>query len=242
MLRRALSDAVRYDMIARNVAAAVAAPPKRKADAKVVFTIEEVRRLVQAARRERNGLSVQVLLTLGVRRGELLGLRWTDVDLDDQSVDIRRNLKRRNHHGIVFDEPKTSAGIRRLPLTDELVDEFRTHRRRQAAERLAAGEAWQDGDYVFTTTVGTPIDPRNFERYWKAICDKADVPAHNLHTTRHTAGTVMLNVGVPLESITKILGHSSVATTADLYAKPSADTIRDAVARGAEAINPPAAS
>ena len=131
---------------------------------------------------------------------------------------------------------KTSAGKRKLPLTDELTESLRRHRSRQAADRLAAGEAWQDQDFVFTTTIGTPIEPRNFERHWKALCDEANVPGYNFHTTRHTAATTMLNAGVPLESITKILGHASVATTADLYAQPSADTIRDAVDRGAAAV------
>ena len=107
----------------------------------------------------------------------------------------------------------------------------------QNEERLKAGEAWQDDDFVFTTTIGTPIEPRNFERDWKRLCNDASAPAHKFHTTCHTAATTMLNAGVPLESITNVLGHSSVAVTADLYAQPSADTIRDAVLRGAKALN-----
>ena len=86
------------------------------------------------------------------------------------------------------------------------------------------------------TTIGTPVEPRNFEREWKALCAKAHVPAYNFHTTRHTAATTMVNSGVPLGSIKLILGHSSVANTADLYAKPNADTIRDAVQIGAAAV------
>ena len=237
MLRRALGDAVRYELIGRNVAAAVKAPPKRKTKSKEVFNIDEVRSLLSAVKGDRIEVAIHIALTLGTRRGEILGLQWGDIDFDDQTLKVRRTLKRRNGHGIVLDPPKTAAGARKLPLTDDLTDALRSHRRTQSEERLAAGEAWQDDDFVFTTTIGTPVEPRNFERSWKALCAKANVPAYNFHTTRHTAATTMLNVGVPPESITKILGHSSVAVTADLYAQPSADTIRDAVNLGASILS-----
>ena len=236
VLRRALGDAVRYEVLGRNVAASVKAPPKRTNKSKEVFTIDQVRSLLATVEGERIEVMIHIALTLGARRGEILGLKWDDIDLGQQTLEIRRTLKRRSHHGLVLAEPKTSAGKRKLPLTDELNESLRRHRSRQAADRLAAGEAWQDQDFVFTTTIGTPIEPRNFERHWKALCDEANVPGYNFHTTRHTAATTMLNAGVPLESITKILGHASVATTADLYAQPSADTIRDAVDRGAAAV------
>lgn len=232
VLRRALGDAIRYDLVARNVAESVKAPPKNSSKSKEVFTIEETRRLIDEAQGQDIELAILIALTLGARRGEILGLKWKDIDVEEMTVDIQRTLKRRNHHGLVLDEPKTSAGRRKLPLTEGLVTSIRSHRRRQNEDRLVAGVAWQDEDFVFTTTVGTPTDPRNFERKWKNLCAKAGVPNYNFHTTRHTAATTMLNAGVPLESITKVLGHSSVATTADLYAKPSAETIRDAVALG----------
>ena len=236
VLRRALSDAVRYDVIGRNVAEFVKAPPKTSTKSKEVFTIEETRRLIDAARGEGTELAILIALTLGARRGEILGLKWADIDLDEGTVDIQRTLKRRNHHGLVLDEPKTASGRRKLPLTQALTASIRSHRLRQNKARLKAGEAWQEDDFVFTSKIGTPIEPRNFGRAWKSLCERAGVPAYNFHTTRHTAATTMLNAGVPLESITKVLGHSSVATTADLYAKPSADTIRAAVLRGVSAL------
>ena len=228
VLRRALRDAERYDLVARNAAAVVDPPRERATKTTDAFSRREIVALLKAAKEDRLEALAHIALTLGLRRGECLGLRWTDIDFDSSTIHVRRTLKRRTGVGLVVDAPKTGAGLRALPLMPEVVRVLRSHRSSQAQERLAAGPAWQSGEYVFATSIGTPVDPRNLTRWWHSLCGRAGVPPRRFHAARHAAATVMRDAGVPLEVVSKILGHASVAITGDIYAKPSADSLRDA--------------
>jgi integrase len=118
---------------------------------------------------------------------------------------------------VVVSRPKTTKSRRTVRITDDCADALRAHRSRQAAERLLAGEGWQDHDLVFPSSVGTPLDPRNLTRSFHALCDRAGLPRERLHNLRHSAASFLLAQGVPLRVVMEILGHSSIAITADLY-------------------------
>jgi integrase len=160
--------------------------------------------VLRAARDDRLEALAVLVLSVGLRQGEALRLRWDDIDLRAATLAIR--------------QAKTEAGIRTIPLPRFVVSALKTDRTRQREERMAS-RAWIDPELVFTTTVGTQLDRRNVLRWWHDLTVRAGVGRRRFHATRHTAATLMLNNGVPLEVVSKILGHAGLAITADVYAK-----------------------
>ena len=158
-----------------------------------------------------------LLLTRGLRRGELLGLKWADVDLEAGRARIV-------HTRVVVDgetiesDPKTSAGRRSVSLDAQLVSELRGHRRRQLEERLRAGEAWEDTGYVFTDELGAPIVPDTLSGRFDGLTSKAGVRRVRLHDCRHSAATMLLEAGTPVHTVSQMLGHSKSSITLDIYA------------------------
>ena len=156
------------------------------------------------------------MLGLGLRRGEALGLAWSDVSLDRGVLVIRHALKREGGT-LVLGEVKTAKSRRSLNIPRPVVDSLKAHRARQTQERLAVGEAWTDSGLVFTTQVGTPLDPRNIYRDFVGVCERSGLGRWHPHELRHSAASIMLAQGVPIEVVSDILGHSSIRMTADVY-------------------------
>jgi integrase len=239
VLRKALADAVRDELVGRNVALLVE-PPVVRRDAVEPLTPAEATALVAAAARDRLGTLWLVMLGLGLRRGEALALRWNDVDLDAGVLRIRSSLQRlrgdadpstgRRRGRLVEVDPKTAASAAPVAIPTPVVDALRAHRRTQAAERMAA-RAWVDPGLVFTTSVGTPLEPRNVNRAWAALCDRAGVRRLRVHDLRHATATFMLAAGVDLKVIQATLRHSRLSTTADVYAHVLVDVQRAAADR-----------
>jgi integrase len=151
-----------------------------------------------------------------LRKGEALGAAWTDIDLDRGLLTVRQALKRVGG-AVSLGDVKTSGSRRMINLPDAVVAALRSHRARQAAERLAAGPSWHESGLVFTTPIGTPIDPSNFRRQFDKICNKAGLVGWHPHELRHSAASIMLAAGVPLEVVSRVLGHASIRITADVY-------------------------
>jgi integrase len=215
VLRRALSYAERWGVVVRNVAALIDSPrgsdPKRD-DA---LDVNEVQALFGAARSHRLDALVKLAVMVGLRRGEVLGLRWEDVDLDAGTVSIHATLKRLPGRGLVLDRPKTERAARTVALPEICTRALSEHRRRQLEERLAAGSHWQNSGHVFTTPFGGPIDPDNLvKRDYHGITAAAGLGKLRFHALRHTAATLMLAEGVPLEVISRTFGHAGYAITA----------------------------
>jgi prevent-host-death family protein len=141
------------------------------------------------------------------------------------------SLHDRHEGRLVVDAPKTKAAARTIPLIGDTADALRQHRLRQVAERLAAGPAWIDSGHVFTTLLGTPIDPSNALHWWYRLTERAGVGRRRFHASRHTAATLLLEREVPLEVVSAILGHSGITITADVYAKVRQDAKRRALTR-----------
>jgi integrase len=220
-LRKALQDGVRQGLFPRNMADLAKAPPMR---AKVMRTWsqEEANHFLDAAHGDRLEALWALALTTGMREGELLGLRWRDVDVEGREVHIQRALARGLERNRELAAPKTTASRRHIRLTEYAVNALRRHRARQAEERLALGAAWAsggEGDLVFTNTVGNALDPTNLTRSaFKPLIERAQVPTIRIHDLRHTAATLLLKQGIGIKVVTEMLGHSDVAITLRIYA------------------------
>ena len=173
------------------------------------------------------------MLATGLRRGEALGLKWSDVDLDAGRLVVTRQLTRVGG-ALVTSDTKTARSRRAVDLSAPMVESLKAHKARQAAERLALGEAWADSGFVFTSSIGTPVDPRNCYREFRGICEAAGLGRWHPHELRHSAASLMLAQGVKIQVVSELLGHSSIRMTADVYGHVLAPDRRPAAGGGGD--------
>lgn len=229
VLRNALQHAVREEILPRNVAKLVRVPTPTYTVNRGL-TVEQARKLLVAARDNRLYALYVLAVFLGLRKGELLGLRWCDVDLGARKLEVVQTLQRVDGR-LRFLPPKTGHSARTVPLPGVCVAALKEHRERQAAERAQAGDAWREGGLVFTTQVGTPVDPDNFRRNWDRLRVEAGLGEFRFHDLRHTCVTLLLNLGVPPQVVRGIVGHSAIAVTMTIYAHASLEDQRRALNR-----------
>lgn len=228
VLHHALRDAVRQGLVQRNVTELVDSPlaPRHEQQA---LTSEQAQRLIQAAQEDRLGALVVVAIHTGMRLGELLGLGWQYVDLENQMLQVRGSLQR-GPQGYVIAEPKTRASRRAVLLTPAACDALRRHQTRQQLEREAAGPLWSGNGLVFCTEVGGPLDGTVVLRgYFYPLLERAGLPRVRLHDLRHTAATLLLSQGVSPKVVAAVLGHATTAVTLDVYSHVTPDMQRGAV-------------
>jgi integrase len=226
VLRTALSEAVKFNLVARNVAALVSPPQIPHREIKPLDATE-ARAILDAARGTRFEAAYAIALNLGLRRGEILGLRWADIDFDRNTLRVAQALRRVDGK-LQATETKTGRSRRTLSLPAGVVAALRTRRAHQSQERLLAGTQWQDSELIFTTGRGTPLDPHYLLWDFQRVLKRAGVPHVRFHDLRHSAASLLLAQGVPLRTIMEILGHASITITAGLYAHISAPMMRDA--------------
>jgi integrase len=242
VLAAALDDAVRRGITRVNPARLARIPTREREDwsprsaPQQPWTIEELRRFLATAAEDRLAALWTVYVTTGLRRGEALALHWDDLDLDTGTVQVRRNRTgAQSRDGrIVYDDerPKTAAAQRTVTLDEATVAAVRAHRAAQLEERLAAGPAWTDEvARVFTREDGGGLDPDGISIAFRRLCTLAEVRIIRLHDVRHSHATLMLAGGVPVEVISKRLGHSRISTTMDLYVHPDDRQQRSAADR-----------
>jgi integrase len=231
-LQKALSQAVRDDLIPRNVAAGERPHSTRHTSPDRVKALSpaQVRALLEAAQGTRNEALYILALHTGLRQGELLGLRWADIDLEAGKLSVRRSLKIAVH-GLDFGPPKNKASRRSVPLNKSATAALRAHKARQNAERIAAGE-WRDAQLVFASRVGGPIDPTNlYNREYKPLLERAGLAGHGFtfHALRHTFATALFSRGEHPKRVQSLLGHASITQTMDTYSHLIDDIGGDAV-------------
>jgi integrase len=216
VLHRGLEQAVRFNLIPFNPAARVD-PPKIRQEEITPLDAEQARRFLHAARGDRFEALYVLSLTTGLRMGEALGLRWSDIDLDAGTLRVSRQVQRmREGGGLVFSEPK-NASRRTLELPQRAVEALRSHRKKQAEEKLRA-TGYGDSGLVFATGKGTPIDAQNIiNRFFKPLLKRAELPDIRWHDLRHTYATLLLARGTHPTYVQKSLGHASVQLTLDRY-------------------------
>jgi integrase len=235
VLSRALKVAMQRGQVGRNPSTLVDAPSVKRVEVQPL-TAEDARRVLEAAREQRNGARWAVALALGLRQGEALGLPWDAVDLAAGTLRVRQALQRQAGKGLVIVQPKSAAGRRTIGLPDQLVDVLRGHRSAQEDERLRAADLWQEHGLVFAQANGRPIDPRSDHVAWHALLRKAGVPRVRLHDARHTAATLMLTMGVPARVAMEVLGHSQISLTLGTYSHVMPQLSREAADRVGEAL------
>ncbi len=250
VLRRAVGQAEREGLVARNVAA-LSQPPRLSNPEGRALTVGQAGALLDAARGDRLEAAYLLMLSYGLRRGEVLGLAWSDFDRERRTLGVRQAVTLRKSARLAsggyaggaqgrmeLSELKTRRSRRVLFLTEGLVEALDKHARRQVEQRHAAGSAWVDHGLVFASSVGTPIDPDNFAKAFVSLAKQAGLGRWHPHEARHSAASVMLAQGVPLEVVSEVLGHSSIYITKDVYGHLSEGMKRDAAERMAAALRP----
>jgi integrase len=222
VLRTALSQAQRWELVSRNVAALADAPhvPDRQVEA---LSPDDARAVLAAVEGTRLDALVTLVLYTGLRQGEALGLRWSDVDLDAHLLTVRMALQRvfprEGASRLELVEPKTRRSRRPVPFPPLVAEALRAQRARQAEDRLGAGPRWVDSlpGFVFTTHHGTPLDGRTVTVQFQAALARAGLPRRRFHELRHGYATLLLAAGTDLKVVSQILGHSTIALTANTY-------------------------
>lgn len=217
VLHAALGQAVRWQLLSVNPADAVAPPRPQQAELRVLL-LEEVTCLLGAADRTRFGSLVRFALLTGLRKSELCGVRWRDVDFEGEVVRVQQTCQWLTGRGFEFRPPKTPRSRRSVALSPETVKLLKSLRRAQLEERLKVGAAYADLDLVFANSVGAPIDPSNFRRAWLAITGEAELVGLRFHDLRHACATFMLQQGTNVKVVSERLGHSGVGITLSTYA------------------------
>jgi len=227
-LRAALNHAQTEEIISRNVAGLAKLPTARKRTRKAsTWTVDEARRFLEHARETDDPLYAAwaLILVMGMRKGEVFGLRWADVDFDAEELAIGWQLQRVGNRLIHKERTKTDGSTDVLPLPPLVTAALRVRRRQQAEARRACGDAWHDSDLVFTTRTGRPIEPRNVNRAFASRCAAAGVKAIRVHDTRHTCGKLLAALEVHPRVAMQILRHSRISITMEIYTEvPSEDT------------------
>ena len=240
ILRQALGEALRWGHVPRNVAALVAGPRVEKYQI-TPLTPEQARQLLSAVAGHRLEALYHVVLSLGLREGEVLALRWEDVNLSKRTLRVAGAIQEINGklHRVL---PKTASSVRTLPLSERLVEMLLTQQRVQEQYRAELGDEWQEHDLVFPSELGTPTSPRNLVRHFKLALVAADLSSTvRFHDLRHSCATFLISQGVHPRVVMEILGHSQISVTMNTYAHVLPETQRAAAATLDALLAPPPA-
>ncbi|MDQ3509600.1 MAG: site-specific integrase [Actinomycetota bacterium] len=219
LLKRALTQAVMDGLIPRNAAEAVK-PPKLQREEIQPLNADQVWALLDASEEADDRLRTfyAVAVRTGMRPGEMLALRWSDVDLDANAGGNATARINRSLSDGEFTAPKTARSRRRITLSPATVAALKSHRKRQLEERMSKAGLWEDHDLVFPSSVGTPKSQRNLNREFKAAAKRAGLPEHfKLYDLRHTCATLLLSRNIHPKYVQELLGHASIALTLDTY-------------------------
>jgi integrase len=237
VLSRGLNQAKRWGYLQKNVVDGVELP-RVKTHMVRPADEQQARALLDAVKGHRQEALYWIVLFLGLRRGEVLGLRITDLDFDTMTITIDGALQRQNGK-LERSDPKTEGSRRILPMPAALAKVLREHLRRLDVERQQAGDAWQEHGYLFPTRVGTPSEPRNVVRNFKATLAAAGLPVTTrFHDLRHWCASLLIAFGTHPKAIQEILGHANIQITLDVYGHLLPNVLRDATDQ-MDALAPP---
>ncbi|HID0817714.1 site-specific integrase [Clostridium botulinum] len=190
-----------------------------------VFSDEEINALKIALKGHRLKFLILLALGTGLRQGELLGLKWSDIDINNKQLKVERSIKQVNiissngsrEYKTIVQSPKTKNSIRTVPMPSNLISDLKEHSKLQKQEKLKCGNSYNDTDYVFTTEIGNTMNARNVTKSYERLLKKAKIPYKKFHSLRHTYATKLFEVNVPLKTVQMLLGHSDISITANIY-------------------------
>lgn len=236
-LHNALKQAVREGILGRNPVEAVERPKVEQAEMQTLDEDQARQFLITAAGSTFEAV-YYLALTTGMREGELLGLKWSDLDWNKSVFFIQRQLQQIKGQGYVLVPPKTKAGRRHLKVGPGTLKQLDAHRNRQALDRAVAGERWQENDLIFPTTIGTLLDYKRVTTEFKRILKRAGLPEIRFHDLRHTSLSSLLDMGTPINTVQRRAGHSKASTTVNVYGHSTARSQDEAAEKIEEWITP----
>ncbi len=246
IINGALEQAVKSNILIKNVNKGCVLPKKEKIEIQPL-TVNEIEKLLETAKG--NSLYPIILLEIftGMRKGEILGLQWKDVNFIDKELYVRNNLARINDEGKYDDEknhtklallnPKTAASKRTIPLNDKVIDELKKHKNRQNRLKMKNRLVWEEQDMVFCKSNGLFYDPRKLLEEYHQLLKKAGIRKSRFHDLRHTFASILLNQGESIKTIQSLLGHADITTSMAIYAHLSEDKKRETIVDMLDVIN-----
>jgi integrase len=227
----ALKRALKWNLVARNVSALTTGPRVERAPVETLSE-EQANRLLDSIASHRLAALYTMALTVAMRRGEVLGTRWDDIDLDNRQLHVNQSLQRAGGK-LQLLPLKTKSSTRPITIPDRLLVALKRHRIRQKEEQLAAGPEWRGNAHnlVFISTIGTSIEPRNMVRQFKVLLAKAGLGDAKFHSLRHTCATLLFEHGAHPKQVQALLGHSRISTTLDAYTHVVQSTRDDTASR-----------
>ncbi|WHH57285.1 tyrosine-type recombinase/integrase [Petroclostridium sp. X23] len=229
VFRKALAQAVKLQIISRNVADLVEVPKKKPFNAKILDS-DEVPSLLEAFKNTNLYIPVLLGVAVGLRRGEALGLRWQDIDYKNKTITISQTILH-SKAGIIINTPKTIKSHRTIVISDTIIAALKYQQERQQENKDLLGEAYQDNDLVTCGADGSPINPSTFSRNFSDTLERNDLTHIRFHDLRHTNATLMLKSDIPAKIASERLGHSTIGITLDLYSHVLKEMQQDAASR-----------
>ncbi len=237
MLGTALNQAIKCKLLSENPAKYVALPKVEEKEIQFLL-LEEQKKLLRILSTHRLGFAFEFDMATGIRQAELLGLRWQDVDFDKGNITINQTLMRQRRYEedgsrpeegkpkteIVKGKPKTKKGNRVIPLPPSIIEKLKKHQSDQYNEKVRAEVIWQESGLVFTSEIGTNIEPRRMLSIFHSLLKKAELPTRGIHALRHTFATRAIERGMDVKTLSEILGHEDITTTLNLYVHSSEKT------------------
>ena len=240
ILHKAMETAVKWNLVARNVCKVVD-PPRRQRFEVTPLTLDQIQKLLSEVEGHRMEALFKVALATGMRRGELMGLKWQDINFEAGTIQVRRVLTRIPSKfpgkGYEEAEPKTQRSRRTIVIAQFALTSLKEHQIRQEQEKEKAGRYWQEHDYVFCTPLGTHLNPsRDVLDPLKVFLKHAGLPDIRFHDLRHSAATLLLSLGIHPKVVQEILGHSQISITMDIYSHVMPNMHQDAIHKLNEAM------
>ncbi|WML35672.1 site-specific integrase [Clostridium sp. OS1-26] len=224
-LKTCLNEALKQGLITKNYCTLVTLPKVEKKDEITVFSVEEQKSLINYLEGHRLKMLLAMALGTGMRQGELLGLKWSDIAFDNNTVSINKSIKLvyvvtkngSRESKIIEQTPKTKNSIRTIPVPSKVMDELKQYKEFQNQEKINNKDLYLDNNIVFATELGAYLDSRYLTKRYTSILKKADIPYKKFHSLRHTYCTRLFEAGIPIKIVQMLMGHGDIKTTMNIY-------------------------